>query len=396
MPKVTSIDSIRPQVLEFFAGIGLARIGLESAGFKVSWANDFAPDKKSMYESQFVDDVSGYVSQDIATIEAAQLPRGASLAWASSPCTDLSLAGTRSGLRGTQSGTFWHLIRILEDLGEDRPSLVVLENVTGLATSHGGDDISAAIRAFNSLGYSVDVLSIDARRFVPQSRPRLFLVGAQVPPQHSEEVSTLRPDWLQWIFDDPTLVTHKALLPEPPELLAEGLENVIELVPAADERWWGAERTSAFVDSLSSVQLERLNAFLNDPTIRYRTAYRRTRKGNAVWEMRPDDIAGCLRTARGGSSKQAVVQVGGGRVRVRWMTPLEYARLMGAGDYNLGGLRASQILFGFGDAVAVPVVRWLGEHYLRPLIRGTLGVQDVAHSLAVGDQLISHGADNGK
>ncbi|MFX7849778.1 DNA cytosine methyltransferase, partial [Acinetobacter baumannii] len=67
-------------------------------------------------------------------------------------------------------------------LGESRPPVVVLENVVGLATSHGGDDLAAAIRAFNEIGYSIDVLAIDARRFIPQSRPRLFLVGAQTPP----------------------------------------------------------------------------------------------------------------------------------------------------------------------------------------------------------------------
>jgi DNA (cytosine-5)-methyltransferase 1 len=91
-----------------------------------------------------------------------------------------------------------------------------------------------------------------------------------------------------------------------------------------------------------------------------------------VWEIRPDDVAGCLRTARGGSSKQAVVQAGHGQVRVRWMTPREYARLMGAPEYRLDGLRRNQALFGFGDAVCVPVVTWLASHYLMPLLRGEL------------------------
>jgi len=395
MSKVTSIDSARPQVLEFFAGIGLARLGLESAGFKTVWANDLSPDKKSMYTSHFGADSSSYLLRDIAEIEADELPSGTSLAWASSPCTDLSLAGTRSGLGGTQSGTFWHLVRILKHLGDERPASIVLENVTGLATSHSGDDITAAIRAFNNLGYSVDVLAIDARRFLPQSRPRLFLVGAQSPPEHSESPSPLRPDWLQWIFDDPTLLTHKALLPEPPELVNSGLANLIELMPPDDERWWDDQRTSAFVDSLSPVQLDRLNVFRRESTIHFRTAYRRTRKGRAVWEMRPDDIAGCLRTARGGSSKQAVVEVGKGHIRVRWMTPLEYARLMGAGTYNLEASRPNQVLFGFGDAVAVPVVRWLGENYLRPLVRGTLDEVETP-APGHGDGSLLQGADSGE
>jgi DNA (cytosine-5)-methyltransferase 1 len=57
------------------------------------------------------------------------------------------------------------------------------------------------------------------------------------------------------------------------------------------------------------------------------------------------------------------------------MTPLEYARLMGAGEYNLAGARNNQALFGFGDAVAVPAVEWLGLNYLLPLVNGSLGTE---------------------
>lgn len=382
MSRVTPIDFARPPALEFFAGIGLARLGLEAAGFRVAWANDFSEDKLSMYAAQF-NGATEYLLQDIATVSANQLPTNAAVAWASSPCTDLSLAGTRAGLGGTQSGTFWHFIRILQELETHRPSIIVLENVTGLATSHGGDDIAAAIRAFNELDYSVDVLMIDARRFIPQSRPRLFLIGALTPPESSVETSPLRPDSIQWIFDDPTLKTHRALLPPVPELLSEGLSKLIEQLPPDDHRWWPEERLERFIGSLSQIQLQRLRRFQDDSTVRHRTAYRRTRNGKAVWEIRPDDISGCLRTARGGSSKQAVVEAGRGNIRVRWMTPKEYANLMGAEDYTLSTIRTNQALFGFGDAVAVPVVRWLAKHYLMPLARNSPAIYtnrpEVAH-----------------
>lgn len=373
MSNVTPISAARPHVLEFFAGIGLARMGLEDAGFHVAWANDYEPGKKLMYDAQFAD-AGNHALQlgDIGELTSADVPSGAALAWASSPCTDLSLAGARAGLEGGQSGTFWHFIRILEEMGDQRPAVAVLENVVGLATSNGGDDLTAAIRAFNTLGYSVDVLAIDARRFVPQSRPRLFLVAALAPPAATgpNATSPLRPEWLQWVFDDDSLVTHQAELPEAPEPLREGLGSVIERMQATDERWWDEERTAAFLASLSETQLDRVTGLLRARKTSYRTAYRRTRKGKAVWEVRPDDIAGCLRTARGGSSKQAVVRIGAGKLQVRWMTPLEYARLMGAGDYELGGARPSQVLFGFGDAVAVPAVSWLASNYLLPLVRG--------------------------
>lgn len=384
MDNIRRIDTARPEVLEFFAGIGLARIGLERAGFRVVWANDLEHDKKAMYEDHFglpTDDV--FELGDVGLVDSEAVPKGAAVAWASSPCTDLSLAGGRAGFAGSQSGTFWQFIRILEDLKDDRPEVVVLENVTGLATSHGGDDLTAAIRAFNTLGYSVDVLAIDARRFVPQSRPRLFVVGAQNPPADLPAPSSeLRPDWLQWIYGDESLRTHRALLPDPPAPLTEGLSEMVEDMPLSDARWWDVSRTEAFVSSLSPTQRERVSTLKRTRGVKFRTAYRRTRKGRPVWEVRADDISGCLRTARGGSSKQAVVRLGNGRLKVRWMTPIEYARLMGAGDYNISQARDSQVLFGFGDAVAVPVVEWLADKYLKPLIMGTLGsVNDVKGSL---------------
>jgi hypothetical protein len=55
------------------------------------------------------------------------------------------------------------------------------------------------------------------------------------------------------------------------------------------------------------------------------------------------------------------------------MTPRECARLMGAGDYPLGAVSTNQALFGFGDAVAVPVVEWLAANYLMPLVTAQTG-----------------------
>ncbi len=375
--KVTPIRnavSAKPKVIEFFAGIGLARLGLESAGFEVTWANDYEPAKHAMYTAQFGEsDAHTFMLGDIANARGSDLPKDASIAWASSPCTDLSLAGGRAGLAGAASGTFWQFTRLLKELGEDRPEVVVLENVTGLATSHGGDDLAAAITAFNTLGYSTDVLALDARRFLPQSRPRMFIVGALNPPTSSAEShAELRPDYLHWVFSDVNLRTHRAHLPTPPTPIGSGLSTMVEEMPAGDERWWNEQRTAAFVESLSPIQYARVEELMRKRRSTYRTAYRRTRGGIAVWEVRPDDISGCLRTARGGSSKQAVVRLGTNRIQVRWMTPREYARLMGAADYSLEAARTNQALFGFGDAVAVPVVRWLGENYLMPLLRGEL------------------------
>lgn len=81
-------------------------------------------------------------------------------------------------------------------------------------------------------------------------------------------------------------------------------------------------------------------------------------------------MSGCLRATRGGSSKQAVVLAGNDGLRVRWMTAREYARLQGADSFVLpDAISENQALFGFGDAVCVPVVEWIARNYLEPLLQ---------------------------
>src|SRR5437870_5173835 len=120
---------------EFFAGIGLMRIGLEKGGWRITFANDIDEDKWQMYKDHF-GDTGEFVRGDVHELDAAALPDFA-LATASFPCNDLSLAGARKGLAGDQSSAFWGFIDVLKKMGSRRrPSLVLLENVTGFLSSH--------------------------------------------------------------------------------------------------------------------------------------------------------------------------------------------------------------------------------------------------------------------
>ena len=84
-------------------------------------------------------------------------------------------------------------------------------------------------------------------------------------------------------------------------------------------------------------------------------------------ELRTDGIAGCLRTPKGGSGRQILFKAGYGEYTARLLTPRECARLMGADEYKMS-VPLNQALFGFGDAVCVPVVSWIAEHYLNPVV----------------------------
>jgi DNA (cytosine-5)-methyltransferase 1 len=347
-------------------------MGLDQAKIDTVWANDIDPAKREMYAANFPADE--FVLADIRDVEADDVPT-ADLATASFPCTDLSLAGNRQGLgersapRSSrwESTMFWEFARVLRRMGDRRPRVVLCENVLGFANSNGGRDLARAIRTLNRLGYSCDVLMIDARRFVPQSRPRVFIVGASGALALEGGSRDARPDWtLELGRKHRNLDLHSFPLPSLPKG-PTALAGYIEKVPADDPSWWPADRLRAFLGSLSSVQAARLEMFRSGKGKRWRTAYRRTRYGRAVWEIRADAIAGCLRTARGGSSKQALVEIDGGDVRVRWMTGREYANLMGAPDFRLAD-HDIQVLHGFGDAVCVPVITWLAESYLLPLV----------------------------
>ena len=351
---------------EFFAGIGLVRVGLESAGIDVVWANDLEPIKHAVYASNFDDE--HFVVGDIRDVAGASVP-SVDIATASFPCVDLSLAGHRRGLAGEQSGLFYEFVRVLREMGWQMPSVVMIENVPSFVSSRGGSDLYESIKELNTLGYICDVMTIDARWFVPQSRPRLFIIGTRrnlgvTPsgksgPLRSESVAS-------FIRLNRDLMLQELLVPIPIRG-SQRLNNIVESLGSDDNRWWDHDRMERFLNSLSLNHQERLSRLQKCKSIQWRTAYRRTRNRVAVWEIRADEISGCLRTARGGSSRQAVVQVSDGEVRARWMTPREYARLQGVSDqFDISAVSEAQALFGFGDAVCVPVISWLAQHVLAP------------------------------
>lgn len=359
----------RFRIAEFFAGIGLVGAAAKSVGGAVAFANDIEPLKHAVYTGNYPDDP--FSLGDIRDIGGEDIPE-VELATASFPCTDLSLAGNRAGLAGAESGMFWEFARVIREMGERAPGGVLLENVPSFATSHQGRDLEDAIGELNDLGYVCDLLLVNAAHFVPQSRPRLFIVGIREPWEEAEDPapSSLRPPWIQsFLSARPQLRVRLRDHPEPPSTPAT-LADVVERLEAGDERWWEPERVQRFKAEMVELQSERLEAMVCSTQVSWRSAYRRTRSGKSVWEMRQDEIAGCLRTARGGSSKQALVEAGDGQLRVRWMTPREYARLQGVPDsFRLGSVSANQALFGLGDAVCVPAVEWVLRVAVLPHLR---------------------------
>lgn len=360
----------KPAFAEFFAGIGLMRLGLERAGWSAAFANDIDEDKWTMYRDHFGTD-GEFVLGDIHQLSAEQIPE-VDLATASFPCNDLSLAGARKGLAGAQSSAFWGFVELLTKLGRRRPPLVLLENVTGFLTSHNGDDFRDALVALNRLGYAVDAFIIDAARFVPQSRQRLFVVGIRSG-NHAEMKETpaffqsqVRPaalaDFILW---NPEINWSLRPLPALPSLGLR-LDDIIEELSPNSQMWWSRERCSYLLSQMSPRHRAQAEAMIAGSRTTYGTVFRRVRNGRSMAELRVDGVAGCLRTPRGGSGRQILFVAGRGRFAVRLLSPRECARLMGADDFVIKA-SLNQALFGFGDAVCVPVIEWIANHYLNPV-----------------------------
>ena len=361
-----------PAALDFFAGSGLVRAGLEPE-FRVVWANDNCPKKAAVYAANYGSD--RFRLGDVREVRGADLP-GADLAWASFPCQDLSLAGSLQGMReGTRSGLYWEWMRVLDELaaaGRGAPILVA-ENVVGFLAAGGGAHFRAAYEAMRRRGYRAGAVVLDARLFVPQSRPRAFLIAAL----EGIELGGLTQDGPSEPFHAPGVI-RAAQAVRDPEWVWWALPPPSARVPRFAEicdrdapcEQWGQARS--YFDMLSPANRAKLDLAMRADRLLIGTGYKRTRPGpdkkrRQRLELRFDGIAGCLRTPEGGSSRQMVVIVERGAVRSRLMTVGECARLMGAperfrltGGYN-DGYRA------MGDAVAVPVTRWLAKHILAPL-----------------------------
>ena len=263
MPKIPSNSSVmdkvpKKSVAEFFAGIGLMRVGLERAGWNVTWANDIDADKASIYRNHFRDADEHLLVQDVHLLDADRIP-AVILATASFPCTDLSLAGGRRGLAGTGSGAFWGFIKAIEGMGTRRPPLVLLENVTGFLTSKGGADFRDACLALNDLGYWVDAFILDAADHVPQSRKRLFVVGSLGSPKDRKPqraplifASPTRPDALvDFIAANPSIHWAVRDLPHAPRGTAR-LSDILEEITLDSDVWWDEGRARAAIQAIAA------------------------------------------------------------------------------------------------------------------------------------------------
>lgn len=368
------------QFYEFFSGGGMARRGL-GPGWTCLFANDFDEKKCGTYARNW--GMSDLRCGDVAQLTTDDLPGVADLAWASFPCQDLSLAGSGAGLDGARSGTFWPFWRLIEGLRVERraPRAVVLENVPGALTSHSGRDFATIGGALASAGYRFGALVVDAAHFVPQSRPRLFVIALDRDlaiakttrqsgpdpvwtPRALERAANrldpaTRPAWIWWRLPAPA--PRRTTLAE---LLEDDPKGVT---------WHSESETRRLLDMMTPVNRAKVEAAGRSGRREVGAIYRRTRRDESGArrqraEIRFDGLSGCLRTGSGGSSRQFIMTVEGDTVRSRLLSTREAARLMGLPDDYLLPENYREGYHLAGDGVVVPVVRHIAQHILEPAL----------------------------
>lgn len=350
-----------PTFVDFFAGSGLVTEGVRHACVPV-WANDICPKKAAIYTANH-----GFDHFHLGSIEEVrgwEIPHG-EIVWASFPCQDLSLAGKQGGLAASRSGLFWQWLRVLDEMPV-KPLVIALENVVGLLSANSGEDYRMLHRALQERSYRVGPMLIDARHWVPQSRPRVFVVAAR----HDISTASVEDDNPNWLHPKPVLQAVSSLddviywsLPVPKKR-ASDLSDLIDWNATAFDQ----SRTDALLDIVASAHRKRLEKLPRNTRAVF-PGYRRTRNGRQVLELRFDNISGCLRTAEGGSSRQFLLLHNKGEWTSRLITPREAALIMGAPpEYELSP-SYNESYNAMGDAVVVPVVSHLVDNLFLEIIR---------------------------
>lgn len=352
MPKYTFLD--------FFSGSGLVAEGLKNY-FETNWANDICPKKGEVYLANHYHEK--FHLGAIEEVQGKDIPPS-HLSWSSFPCVDLSLAGKMQGINASRSGLVWHWLRLLDEM-RDNPPILVIENVMGLLSLKGGENYHAIHVALMKRGYAVGPVVLNAVHWVPQSRPRVFIIAVD----RRINIAKLTRKDPNWAHPAILLKAIKKInnpilwdLPKPPKRMI-GLSDLVEFdAPCDDQR-----KTQKNVSLIPLQHIKKLQE-----SVRYglkvAPGYKRIRQKKQVLELRFDNIAGCLRTPLGGSSRQYIVIPEDMHLRTRLLTVRETARLMGApDDYKIPGTY-NQGYAAMGDAVVVPAIKFLAKHILSPLV----------------------------
>ena len=182
--------------LDFFAGIGGFRMGMERAGHKC--AGFIEIDKPAVKSYRAIFDTGGeFYADDIRDVMPGELPEAD--CWCGGfPCQSFSQAGRRGGFSDTRGTLIFEIFRLAAVC---RPRVLFLENVAGLLNHDNARTFGTILTAMAELGYHVEWQCINSSAYVPQNRERVFIIGYYggfpgrqvfpIPQQHGETLKQI-------------------------------------------------------------------------------------------------------------------------------------------------------------------------------------------------------------
>lgn len=360
--------------VDWFAGIGGFRLGLERAGHACAWSCELAAFPRAVYAKRFGLAPEG---EDICGVRAADIP-DADLWCGGFPCQDLSTAGSKVGINGERSGLVWRLLALA---GERRPEWILLENVANLLTGTDGplepddeavgadaDDLvswcGVLLGALVELGYVGSARVLDARYFgLAQKRRRVFILARRSGEGARPGAVLLEPESRGW--DRPEGRASRAKAPRAVPVGAAGgggkqrafnvysmnstarLEHAVEtdLARAVTSRAFTSGQGGTVVACFSVVPESGQGADLRAAQV---------------------DLSPALTVVDGARRNERGVRVVEG-ARVRRLTLLERERLQGFPDgwTDLPDATDEERATALGNAVPVAVTEWIGRRLPR-------------------------------
>ncbi|MFZ4476215.1 MAG: DNA (cytosine-5-)-methyltransferase [Saprospiraceae bacterium] len=338
--------------IDLFAGIGGLRMGFESVGGKCVFTSEWNKYSRQTYQANFECDHE--IAGDITQIHEVDIPVHDVLL-AGFPCQPFSIAGvSKKNSLGkahgfeckTQGTLFFDVARII---AHHRPAAFLLENVKNLHSHDKGQTFKVIRETLEEeLGYNISWKIIDAKRFVPQHRERIFIAGFREDSGFS--------------FDNISLPD----LNKGPRLV-----NILHPQDGTEE----AEEPYTYGDSGIVSDRYTLTDNLWSYLVKYAEKHREKGNGFGFGLNSPEDVARTLSARYHKDGSEILIKQEGRNPRR--LTPRECARLMG---YDRTGRPAFEIPVSdtqayrqFGNGVVVPVIEAVAKH-MKPHILGETNV----------------------
>lgn len=371
--------------IDLFAGIGGFRSGLEKAGHQCIGYIEWDKFARQSYEAIY--DTDGeFTAHDIQEVKGEQLPN-AELWTFGSPCTNISIAGNRIGIRGDASRMFFEVIRLLKErikYQKTLPTYLIMENVKNLLSSNQGRDFAEVIYQMDKVGYDIEWNVFDSAEVVPQHRERIYIIGhlrkgciRQVfPIQRKSEGANRKPkikiignvskthhhsdDVMSGSGISKTITAQNAYK-HTPKVAVHQIGNIVQT-----KSFGGNPQTGCVYDTDGlSPTLNTMQGGGLEPKILVKaclTPNRIKKRQNGRRFKQNGEPAFTLTAA----DRNGILIDDGTSIAIRKLTPLECWRLQGFTDEQFSrakqaGISNSQLYKQAGNAVTVPVVKAIGQ-----------------------------------